>query len=198
MGLVTEPLSTQRALLVRAADGDMDAFGALYDQFVPLVRRFLLGLRMPLAQQDLEDAVQETFLKLHRGLKRFDPERPLRPYLMTIARNVAIGLCRKQTSDKSQPAGEVVEGAPDEDGGTPSDRVSKVERAEILGEALAALDPELRTVLVLRHISGAQMKELEQVLDCSAPTARARVREAGHRLAVELRRRGLAPEEVCR
>ena len=61
---------------------------------------------------------------------------------------------------------------------------------------LSALEPELRTAIVLRHVNGLTMQELATALDCSVPTARNRLRRAAHLLARELRLRGVVPGEV--
>lgn len=184
------------ARLVRAAQaGEAEAFGALYDRYLPDVARFLSGLGLPLGREEVDDLVQETFLRCYRGLGGFDAERPLRPYLLSIARNTALGVLRSRRRRPEAPdATAVAEQAHPE---TTSDRLRLRERARLVAESLAALEPELRTALVLRHVNGLTMKELEACLGCSAPTARARVRDAGRRLALELRRRGLVPAEAC-
>lgn len=179
------------ALVARALAADPAALGALFDLVTPEVRRYLVGFRAGVGAQDLDDAVQETYLRLLRGLQRLQPGRRLVPYALGIARHVALDLGRRPR----HAGGDAVEAAP---GCTStSDRVARQERRALVLDALAALDPELRSVLLMRVVNDLPMKEVEEALDCSAPTARARVREAIHRLAIELRRRGLAPGEVC-
>jgi len=93
MGSVTE-VSTE-TLIERALAGDREACAAIYEALAPRMRRFLLGLRLPLSPQDVSDAMQEAFLRLFRGLPRFDKSRALLPYALGIARFVAIDLIRR-------------------------------------------------------------------------------------------------------
>lgn len=189
MTLVTEITAEQR--IAQALTGDRDACGQLYDSLAPAVRRFLLGLRLPLERQDLDDAVQETFLRLFRNLPNFDRNKSLRAYALGIARYVAIDLIRRTPPRDPADVSELA------DSGTASDAASRSERRALIEAALGAIDPELRSVIALRHVGKMKMKDLAECLEVSAPTARARVREASQCFAVELRRRGLVPEEVC-
>ncbi len=93
MGGVTEVSS--KDLVERVLEGDRAASAELYDVLAPGLRRFLVGLRLPLAAQDLDDAVQEVFLRLFRGLSRFDRKRSLKAYAMGIARYVALDLIHR-------------------------------------------------------------------------------------------------------
>ncbi len=189
MGSVTE-ISIDTTI-ERALAGDREACGEIFDGLAPRVRRFLLGLRLPLESQDVNDALQETFLRLFRGLPKFDASRSLEAYALGIARFVAIDLIRRAPP---QAAGDISQAQGEEPA---SQAASRLERRELIAAALAALDPELRTVIALRHQSGLKMEELAECLEVSAPTARARVREASHCFAIELRQRGLVPQEVC-
>jgi RNA polymerase sigma-70 factor, ECF subfamily len=189
MTLVTEITPEQR--IEHALAGDREACGQLYDALAPAVRRFLRGLRLPLERQDVDDAVQETFLRLFRNLPNFDRSKSLRSYALGIARYVAIDLIRRTPPRDVADVNELASA------GTTSEAASRSERRVLIEAALSALDPELRSVIALRHVSRMKMKDLAECLDVSAPTARARVREASQCFAVELRRRGLVPEEVC-
>lgn len=185
MTTCTQPGSAD--LVGRARDGEAAAFGVLYDRLAPDVQRFLANQEGGLGRHHVEDAVQETFLRLHRLLPEVDPARPLRPYALGVARRVGLELgrrvARRQTAavePDSLPGGLHV---PDE--------ASRLERERLVRRALAALDPEPRAVLVLRLVNGLGMQELADSLSCSLPTARARLREATAALTIQLERLGL-------
>jgi RNA polymerase sigma-70 factor (ECF subfamily) len=187
---VAEPTTDTSADLVRLAlAGDGEAFGALYDRHAGDVQRVVLGLRLGLGREEVEDAVQETFLRALRDLGRYDPARPLRGWVLGIARNVAVDRCRRADVRAATPLDDaaLASGGPAGD-----EEASRVERAALVGRALAALEPEQRAALALRHVDGVTMEELALALDCSVPTARARLRAAAHLLAAALRR--LAPD----
>jgi len=189
--VVTEPAAAT-TLVDRALAGDRAALASIYADLAGDVARYLRSLRLGLDHQELEDAVQEAFLRLFRSLRGFERGRALRPFVLGIARNVAIDRLRRR-----RPAADVaVERLP---GGAPAaDGAARAERSDLIGAALAAIEPELRTALALRHTAGLSMRELGEALGCSQPTARARLREAAHLLAVELRRRGVVPAEAGR
>ncbi|MCO5167145.1 MAG: sigma-70 family RNA polymerase sigma factor [Planctomycetes bacterium] len=174
----------------RAAAGDADAFGALYDALAPGALRLLRGLG--LGREQAEDALQESFLRLLRRLPALAEPGRVRGYLAGIAHHVAVDGLRRRTA---APA----EAEPiDERPGAEAAALGR-ERDAVVAAALAALPDALRGALALRHAGGLTMHELALALDCSVPTARARLSEAASRLAVELRRRGLDPaEEVSR
>ena len=174
----------------RCLDGDREAFGEIYDRYAGDVQTVLVAMRLGLDHQEVEDAIQEAFLRLYRGLRRLDLSRPLRPYLLRIARNLAVDRWRRRR--RIEPAAFEEEPAGDED--TAAAAVAgRAEWAAKVDEALVALPPTKRSVLVLRYQTNVTMNELAEVLGCSLPTARARLREAAGLLGVELRRRGVYP-----
>ena len=75
------------------------------------------------------------------------------------------------------------------------ERAERAERRDLVQDALAALAPEQRAALALRHATRLTMQELANSLSCSIPTARSRLREAAHRFSVELRSRGVLEAE---
>jgi RNA polymerase sigma-70 factor, ECF subfamily len=189
------PRLTASELLEGCLAADPDALTQLYDDHVGDVLRLLRGLRLGLSSDRLEDVVQETFLRLLDQLPKLGDAVRLRPFLLGIARHVAIDEVRRAARDgHAQERTERVE-APSE---TPPATVAREEQREIVATALAALPAEMRSVIGLRHLSGLTMSQLAVALSCSVPTARARLREAASRLATELRRRGLDPSEVNR
>lgn len=74
---------------------DERAFAALYQSQVPALRRFVQ--RRLFRGEEVEDIVQQTFLRLHVVRDSYRPGEPLRPWLCTIAANlVRDHLRRKQ------------------------------------------------------------------------------------------------------
>ena len=188
-GAGIDPVTSDGELVRRSAQGDLAAFGAIYQRTAPATRRFLEGLRRSLDAHRVDDALQETYLRLFRGLAKVDPGRPLLPWVLGIARLVALEAGR---GIRPGPGGDDLEAVPSAD--EPIDgRAARVEEAGLTALALESLAPEHRALLVLRHALGLTMKDLAQSLACSVPTARAHLRTAAHLFAAELRRRGVLP-----
>lgn len=179
------------ATVRRAAAGDVGALGAVHDALAPDVRRFLAALRLldPHAQ---EDALQETFVRLVRLLPTVEPGRRLLPFTLGVARRVALEQARRRKTH----GGEAELAAVVAPGPALVDAAARSEEQERVVAALADLEPEQRSVVTLRFVSGLVMEELAVAIGCSVPTARARLREASARLVVALEARGLVREAV--
>ena len=84
----------EQDLLHRYVAGDKNAFEEIVtrykDPLYAFLRRFLNQ------QQLVEEAFQETFLQLYRSRKTFEKDKPIRPWLFTIAANKARDTLRKQ------------------------------------------------------------------------------------------------------
>ncbi|WP_158277637.1 sigma-70 family RNA polymerase sigma factor [Opitutus sp. ER46] len=84
----TPDLAAEAALIRAAAGGDSRSFGELVRTHQRRVYNFLH--QMTRHRQDAEDLTQQTFIKAYHNLGRFDPQRPLINWLLTIARHSAI------------------------------------------------------------------------------------------------------------
>src|SRR4051812_15643734 len=91
---VTELEEREAVLLCQSGKDDAarSGFRRIYERYFEEVHRFLERLLSD--QHAAEDATQECFVRLHRALKTLDGERPLRPYVLAVARNVAIDVLR--------------------------------------------------------------------------------------------------------
>jgi len=190
--VVSEPAKPQapsdRELVARLRDeADPDAFELLYRRHAPEVLRLLRRL---LAASEVGDAAQESFVRLHRGLlEGYDPEQPLRPYLLRITRNVAIeALRRREKLGKVLALPQAELAGPVE---APEHGALEGERDALIHQALDALSPEHRSAVVLRYSHGLSLREVAQALSCTERTVRNRLRAAAVLLERELRRRGV-------
>ncbi|HBP20387.1 MAG TPA: hypothetical protein DEA08_21670, partial [Planctomycetes bacterium] len=189
-----EPASL--AELVRRAqdEGSLaqeDAQRELYERLACEVERFLFGLRLGLRASDVEDALQETFVRLFRALPRLDQKREVLPYALGIARHVALD----QLSKRVVGAGSEVERL-SAGGRTVGSDAARAEERELVNEALSALGGEHAAVLTLRHLNGLTMPQLADALECSVPTARKRLRDAARLLRGELASRGVTSPQT--
>jgi len=174
---VGRPLSRRgEAALVRAAQtGSTDAVEELFRRHWGAAHRAAwLVVRDAAAAEDI---AQEAFLSALRSLDRFDRRRPLGPWLHRIVVNRAIDWSRARALRPETPADAVFEPVADErDGGFGEDVVA----------ALAALGPEHRAVVVLRHLLGYTPGEIAAMLDLPRGTVNSRLRRALDALAVAL------------
>jgi len=126
-----------------------------------------------------EDIAQEAFLAAIRHLDRFDRRRPFGPWLHRIVVNRAIDWARARAL-RGEVGGEALAAAP---AGNPSQRLS-----DDVVAALAALSPEHRAVIVLRHLLEYTPGEIARLLDLPRGTVNSRLRRGLDELSERLER----------
>lgn len=128
---------------------------------------------------DAEDVAQEAFVRAWRALDRFDADRPLRPWLLSItanlARNRRRGLGRYWAALQRAFAAEpkVYQAAPDEGGNHDARR---------LREAVSRLSEDAQAIVYLRYFLGLSEAEAAATLGIPAGTAKSRLSRALGRL----------------
>jgi RNA polymerase sigma-70 factor, ECF subfamily len=173
------PLSRRpEAGLVRAAQrGSAEAVDELFRRHWPAAHRAAWLVVHDAAAA--EDIAQEAFLAALRALDRFDRRRPLGPWLHRIVVNRAIDWTRARALRAESAAEESPEpAAPEAQAGLDGAIVA----------ALAALGPEHRAVVVLRHLLGYTPGEIAAMLDLPRGTVNSRLRRALDALGKELGR----------
>jgi RNA polymerase sigma-70 factor (ECF subfamily) len=170
------------AWLARARAGDPQAFRVLYEHCADLVHRFLL--RMLGDPAAAEDALQETFVRVLRGLRGFDPAGPARltTWVLTIARRVALSgaLAERRARRREEVALEAVPRT------QPSgEQATLLRRA--LAEAVTALPPPQRSVFVLRETQALSYEEIAAIEETDVGTVKSRLHRARVALQAALR-----------
>jgi RNA polymerase sigma-70 factor (ECF subfamily) len=162
------------AALVRAAQaGSADAVDELFRRHWPAAHRAAWLVVHDAAAA--EDIAQEAFLSALRALDRFDRRRPLGPWLHRIVVNRAIDWSRARAL---RPEAELVV--------DPADAEAVAGFSDEVIAALAALGPEHRAVVVLRHLLGYTPGEIAAMLDLPRGTVNSRLRRALDALAAAL------------
>jgi RNA polymerase sigma-70 factor (ECF subfamily) len=183
-GLVAAPGEEALERCRRGEDGpDHAAFRTLYESERPEVERFLERLLGD--PQAVEDAVQDTFVRLHRSLASFEAGRPLRPYVLAIARNVAMDSLRTRQKSKK------IEDLDAEPRAHAVDPVEQREHAANVEAALAALEGQHRSIILMRYSHELKQEEIADALACTVRTVRNRLRAASALFERELVRRGV-------
>jgi RNA polymerase sigma-70 factor (ECF subfamily) len=162
-------------LVDRARTGDPQAFEEIVQTMQGPVRAF--ARRMMRDAHLGDDAAQETFLRMWKGLRRHEPRGRFVAWAFTIARNTCIEFLRREARTPT-PVEVTQLGSHD-----PSDAH---ELRRIVNDAVAALDEPFRSTILLRE-TGLAYDELAEALSCPVGTVRSRLHEARRRLAVTLR-----------
>ena len=165
--------------------------------FRELVRRyerpvFSLVFRMVRDRELAEDLSQDAFIKVLNHIDRYSPEFRLSSWLFKIANNVAIDYLRKRqistiSIDGSPHAASAAEvEATSFDVRAPQENALEELEARELGgaieRAIAALRPEYRSCIMLRHVEGRSYEEIAATLDLPLGTVKTYIHRARHQL----------------
>jgi len=183
MSVANPPLpmdSCEAKVLTRAneAGGHVMRFYGVYRDQVDYVWRlvFLLGIPRP----DVDDAVQEVFLVIHRRLDEFPPPGPPRQWI----RGVTVHVCRNYQRWRRRFQRWFVDVGVELDTiAEHSDRamdatLSRCEDLAILDRALRLLSSKQREVFIMAEIEQLTATEIGQILTISPNTAASRLRAA--------------------
>lgn len=168
-------------LMERYVDGDAAAFDKLFVHLRPAISG---SLRRWLRTDDkVDDALQTTLLKLHKSRGRYRRGAPVLPWVLTIARNVALDHLRSRVSKERTLDDEAAARIPDD---RPLiDWSEEDEKAVIAAvrDAIAQLPPASREVVRLHKLEGRPMSEVAEILGIKEGAARVRAHRGYKALA---------------
>jgi len=182
---------TDAELLQHYSKGDEAAFREIVNRYKNSLYAFL---KQFLNQSDLvDDVFQETFLQLFTSRKSFDPSRPLRPWLFTIAANKAKDALRKSQRTAAVPIGTLTESeemsfdemlnALSSDAAVPYDDVERSETVSLVNEVIANMPENLREILALAYFQQFSYKQMADILSIPIGTVKSRLHAAVARFA---------------
>ncbi|MEX1010423.1 MAG: sigma-70 family RNA polymerase sigma factor [Balneolaceae bacterium] len=167
-------------LLERAAAGDESASARLVEKYRKSLIFHIRG--MVKEAEEVEDLVQESFVKVFENLANYNPEYAFSTWLYRIATNHTIDFLRRKklqtfSIDRSHPGSEGDEATIQlPAGGEEADRhVIKKERRRMVREAIAALPEKYRQVIELRHMEELSYDEISDQLDMPLGTVKAHI-----------------------
>jgi RNA polymerase sigma-70 factor, ECF subfamily len=172
-------------LLCRAAAGDRNAFGEIFERYQHVVYRFARA--MTGSTEAAQDVTQDVFVILMRDLGLYSAERSaFSTYLYAIARNLSRGRLRRDrrlvplSSVQDTLSGRVI--------GSPYEHVLHAQTSDEVRRALGRLPMTLREVIVLCDLHGLSYAEASAVVGTSVAAVRSRLHRARHLLRIRLLR----------
>lgn len=168
---------SDEACIQRACNGDRSAFDQLVVRYSPRLLRMTRALVTK--QEDAEDLVQEALARAYFKLPSFSGRSQFFTWLYRIALNLAISNRRKRTLESTQQVqpfdainGKVAATPP------PLQTLEDREQVQQLHAAIAGLEEQRRSVLVLRDIEGLDYDQIAAVLQIPKGTVRSRLHRA--------------------
>lgn len=133
--------------------------------------------------QEAEDVAQQVYLQVFRQLERFNGQSQFATWLYRVAVNEAMQHLRR----KRRRRWSVLNWEPEV---SEPDRHRQTENRELLDQALAGIEPELRAVFVLREVEGLSYEAIGVAVGIPMGTVASRLNRARHELQERLRSLG--------
>jgi RNA polymerase sigma-70 factor (ECF subfamily) len=181
-----------RQLVERAQRGDKHAFELLVSKYQRRLSRLLSRFIRDAAE--VEDVVQEAFIKAYRALPSFRGDSAFYTWLYRIgintAKNYLVAMGRRAptvTGFDSEEAEGFDGGEQLRDINTPENVMMSKQIAATVNETMERLPEELRTAITLREIEDLSYEEIATIMNCPIGTVRSRIFRAREAIAEKLR-----------
>ena len=170
---------TDSEIVQRIFQGEVNAFGLLLDRYKDHALN-IIKKRIP--AKDVEDVVQEVFVKAYQSLPGFDPESHFKKWLSVIVVRTCCDYWRKSYRMREAPMSalserhrEWLEGVIASESTTAPDKMIRQKEAkEVLDWALDRLSPEDRMVVEMLYLEGMTGREAAELLGWSQANVKVR------------------------
>jgi len=192
----SRPVNPDRAvdqkLVEKAQKGDKKAFGMLVEKYQRRLNRLLS--RMVRDQSEIEDIVQDSFIKAYRAINNFRGDSAFYTWLYRIGINTAknhlvkLGKRPKAMNEVEIEEIENFEDAPDlRNHETPESTMMSSQIVASVNQTIAALPNELKEAISLREMDGLSYEEIADLMNCPIGTVRSRIFRAREVIAEKLK-----------
>lgn len=179
-------MNEEQSWLFQAQQGDDEAFTRLVETYQTPV--FNLCYRMLGEPEQAEEAAQESFLRVHQNLTRYDLARPFATWLLSITAHYCIDRLRRRKFGLIS----IEERADDEDNPTefadpgatnPEEEVERREGQQAIQRVLQNLNSTDRAAIILRYWYDFSEIEIAESLNLTIPAVKSRLHRARRELA---------------
>ncbi|MCY3542301.1 MAG: RNA polymerase sigma factor RpoE [Gammaproteobacteria bacterium] len=184
---------TDAVLVKRVQAGDNRAFDLLFHRYKHRLRSAVS--RILDNREDVDDVVQDAFVKAYRALPKFRGESQFFTWLYRIATNTAknhlVAKARKHTSTDVDIYEEAAsnEYTHLQENENPENLLESRELELLIKETVQNLEPELRSAITLREHAGLSYEQIAQIMDCPVGTVRSRIFRARASVSEKIRAR---------
>ncbi len=169
----------ERALPASQSDRGLLDVRDVHTKHADFVWRSLQRLGVPRA--DLEDALQEVFVVVHRQIHAFDGNAKITSWLFAICLRIASNWRRLARFRYEAPLCDAPEAV--DTHASPLEQLERSRAKQTLVQLLDCLEPERRAIVVMFEIEGASCEEIAEVMGIAVGTVHSRL----HRARTELR-----------
>ena len=192
----SRPVNPERAidqkLVEKSQRGDKKAFSMLVEKYQRRLTRLLS--RMVRDQSEIEDIVQDSFIKAYRAINNFRGDSAFYTWLYRIGINTAknhlvkLGKRPKAMNDVEIEEIENFEDAPDlRNHETPESTMMSSQIVAAVNQTIETLPDELKEAISLREMDGLSYEEISDLMNCPIGTVRSRIFRAREAIAEKLK-----------
>ena len=179
--------TSDEALVALIAGRDKRALQTLYSRHH--VRIFRFALRFLNDEAAAEDTVSEVFIDVWRQAERFEGRSQVTTWLLAIARNKALSLLRRRSSEElDDEVAEFIEDPSD----NPEVAMLKSQRASVLQDCLTQLSPAHREIVDLVYYHEKSVEEVAEIISVPANTVKTRMFYARKRIGELMAAKGIS------
>ena len=187
------PSDSEEQLIEACARGDGDALGQLFDRHHEAVHRFLSRFAGA-NRSDLDDLVQETFLRVAQGASHFGGRSTARSWIFAIASHTAIDHVRAESRRRDMIRRSAIDLAPVPD--RPDHRTEGREALDRFRAALDSLSDEVRVTYVMCELEDTRGKDAAAALGVPEGTIWRRLHDARRALKEAMQEGSAARKEA--
>jgi RNA polymerase sigma factor (sigma-70 family) len=169
-------------------NGNQESFRVIVQQFSPDLLR--LAFHFVRDWDEAQDLTQNTLIRCFQNLRRYDPQRPFRPWLYRIHLNVCKAAAKRRRGRRSR---EIRYSETDRE---PSSEIG-VDDAPLILQQIERLSVKQKAAFILVEIEGMNSKEAAYALKCSDSTLRVHLARAKQTLRENLTRLGIGYGSIC-
>jgi RNA polymerase sigma-70 factor (ECF subfamily) len=193
---IQKPVNPERAidqiLVEKSQKGDKKAFSILVEKYHKKLFRLLS--RMVRDQSEIEDIVQDSFIKAYRAINNFRGDSAFYTWLYRIGINtaknhlVALGKRPKAMDEVEIEDIENFESGHEmRNHDTPESIMMNQEIVAAVSETIETLPEELKEAIALREMDGLSYEEIAEIMQCPIGTVRSRIFRAREAIAEKLK-----------
>ena len=178
-------------LIIQARNGNNTAFTYLFYRYDKKV--FSIAAQYFQSSDDAKDVYQEVFLRVYKGLKKFEFRSEFSTWLFRVATNVCLthkAQYKKRQSvsisadeDDESPKIDLKSAEEDE----PDNQLLRSETKRKLQSAIESLAPKQKMAFKLKHIHDYKIKEIAQMMDCTEGTVKKYLFMATNKVRMKLK-----------
>jgi RNA polymerase sigma-70 factor (ECF subfamily) len=183
--------TSDETLVAQIAQRDKRALQTLYSRHHVRIYRF--ALRFLNDEAAAEDTVSEVFIDVWRQAERFEGRSQVTTWLLAIARNKALSLLRRRSSEElDDEVAEFIEDPSD----NPEAAMLKSQRASVLQDCLTQLSPAHREIVDLVYYHEKSVEEVAEIISVPANTVKTRMFYARKRIGELMAAKGISRAQI--